>query len=160
MNSERLVKDYLDRLDAAARPLAAGRRHELMDEVQEHIEADLARAGQGDEATVHEILDRLGPPEAIVAAELGSGPSGASEASLILSAWQRGLGISELLAILLLTFGAVVAPVIGPAIGLVLTWVSTRWSRRTKLVITAVALVLLVLPVVLLMAVGSHGPGG
>jgi HAAS domain-containing protein len=155
MNKDRLVNDYLDRLEAAARSLPAGRRRELVEEVREHIETDLAREGRQDEAVVRNVLERLGPPEAIVAAELDAGHSGPSETILALGRVDRSLGVGEVLAVLLLTVGVVVAPIIGPAVGLVLVWASGHWSRRTKLVITAVAVILLVVPVVLLLQASS-----
>jgi hypothetical protein len=69
VQAEALIDDYLGRLQAASWPLPAGRRAELSDEVAEHIEAALAEAGRHDEVTVRNVLERLGPPEEIVAAE-------------------------------------------------------------------------------------------
>lgn len=155
MDGERLVKDYLDRLADAARPLATGRRRELVDEVREHIETDLARMGRHDEATVRNILERLGSPDAIVAVELDVDRR-APEAVMSLSGLDRDVGVWEVLAILLLTVGAVVVPIFAPAVGLAFTWVSTRWSRRTKLVITAVALLVLILPFALVIQASSQ----
>ena len=68
-----LVDAYLRRLDAAARDLPAGRRAELSAELEEHIEDALREAGARDEATVRNVLDRLGPPEEIAAAAGASG---------------------------------------------------------------------------------------
>jgi hypothetical protein len=158
MNGERLVDDYLERLDAAARPLPVTRRRELVDDVREHITEDLARGDRHDEIDVRNVLERLGPPDAIVAVELDAARVGAGESAMLLRA-DRGLGVGEVLAVLLLTVGAVVAPVVGPAVGLVLTWASSRWSVRTKAAITLVACVVLVVPIVLLAAMSaSVGP--
>jgi hypothetical protein len=159
MNGQRLVDDYLDRLEQAARPLTTNRRRELVDDVREHIAEDLARSAERDEVAVRNVLDRLGPPDAIVGAELAAGGGGvaAQVSGLRPLAWN--LGITEILAVLLLTVGAFAAPLIGPAIGLVLTWASARWSTRTRTAITLVAVVLLILPIVLLMSVSaSAGP--
>ena len=153
MNGERLVAGYLEQLNEAGARLPGSRRRELVAEVREHITEDLARGDRQDEIAVRNVLERLGPPDAIVAAELAASASSASEGVMTHGALRRSLGVGEVLAVLLLTVGAVVAPVIGPAIGLVLTWVSTRWSTRTKVAITLVAILLLVVPVVLLMAV-------
>ncbi len=68
MDAEALVRDYLGRLEAEARRLTPREATDLVADVGEHIEAALAAAGSRDAATVREILDRLGPPEAIVAA--------------------------------------------------------------------------------------------
>ncbi len=74
MEAEALVSDYLGRLERAAQPLPADRRRgELIAEVHEHIESALAEAGSRDEVTARNVLERLGAPEEIVAAETGSG---------------------------------------------------------------------------------------
>ena len=62
MDPDMLVRDYVDRLDAAASRLPADRRAELVGEVRDHIELALAEAGQVDAATVHNVLERLGSP--------------------------------------------------------------------------------------------------
>ena len=69
MDADALVLDYLGRLEAASGRLAVDRRVELVGEVREHIATSLAEAGRHDELTVRNILERLGPPEEIVAAE-------------------------------------------------------------------------------------------
>ena len=71
MEAEALVSDYLGRLEQAAQPLAADRRGELIAEVQDHIESALTEAGSRDEVTARNVLERLGAPEEIVAAETG-----------------------------------------------------------------------------------------
>ena len=69
MDADGLIRDYLGRLDAASWTVPAPRRAELADEVREHIEAALAEAGSRDEVTVRNVLDRLGRPEEIAAAD-------------------------------------------------------------------------------------------
>jgi len=160
MEPEALVSDYLGRLERAAQPLPADRRGELIAEVHEHIESALAEAGSRDEVTARNVLERLGAPEEIVAAETGSGgapaPPPATERH---SRW----GPVEVLAILLLTVGAVFLPVVGPLIGLILVWMSGEWTTREKWVATLIVVVLLALPVLLLLGVsggsGSSGTG-
>ena len=71
MEAEALVSDYLGRLERAAQPLPADRRGELIAEVHDHIESALAEAGSRDEVTARNVLERLGAPEEIVAAETG-----------------------------------------------------------------------------------------
>ena len=61
---------------AAAAP--ADRRGELIAEVQEHIESALTEAGSRDEVTARNVLERLGAPEEIVAAETGGDGSPAA----------------------------------------------------------------------------------
>ena len=72
MDPEAAIRDYLDALDAAAAPLDVERRAELVAEIREHIDLALGEAGGRDEATVREVLGRLGSPGEIVAAEIGA----------------------------------------------------------------------------------------
>ena len=76
------------------------------------------------------------PPVAVAAAV---GPGGASR-------W----GGLEIAAVLLLALGAFVAPVVGPAAGLLCAWLSDQWTRTEKWVATAIASVSLVIPLVAL----------
>lgn len=158
MDTDALVRDYLGRLEAAAWPLAATRRTELSGEVRQHIEMALAEAGRRDEVTVRNVLERLGPPDEIVATEAGS-PSSAMR-------WAGGLaaipaprrspwGAVEIIAILLLTLGSVFLPFVGPLVGLVFVWVSTQWTTRQKLIATVIVAILAILPIILRFGVGA-----
>lgn len=162
MEADALVSEYLGRLEAAAQPLPADRRGELIAEVHEHIESALAEAGNRDQVTARNVLERLGPPEEIVAAETGEGGA-PTPAPQIVVLERSGWGATELAAILFLTVGAVLLPVIGPLIGIVLAWASAQWTTRQKSIATLIVLVLLVLPVVLLLGaragVGTSGTG-
>jgi hypothetical protein len=85
------------------------------------------------------------PP--IPVAALGTGTSA--------SRW----GGLEIAAVLLLSVGSVVVPVVGPAAGVLCAWLSDQWTRTEKWVATAIASVGLVIPLVLaisLLAVRSH----
>jgi hypothetical protein len=148
MDGDELVRDYLGRLEAASWPMPPDRRAELAGEVREHIETALAEAGRRDDVTVRNVLERLGRPEEIVATEADAEPA--------LPPWSRGpggpatsaagWGALEVAAILLLTVGAILLPLIGPAIGLVLVWLSTRWTTREKTIATVIVVVIFVLP--------------
>lgn len=161
MDDDVLVRDYLGRLEAAAWPLAVDRRAELVGEVREHIADALRVAGRSDEVTVRNVLERLGPPQEIVAAEAepGAAPSswvsaaqaGTATAS---SAW----GGVEITAVLLLTVGALFLPFFGPILGLVFVWASTRWTRREKVIATVIVVALFVLPILGLIGVRGY-PG-
>jgi len=157
VDGEALVRDYLGRLDAAAWPLKVDRRAELLAEVREHIETALAEAGQRDEVTVRNVLERLGLPEEIVAAEAEAGgaaaaPVGGRAAALAAaSTW----GAVEIIALLLLTVGAVLLPVIGPVIGLLFVWLSTHWTRREKVIATIIVAVLLLVPILGLLGLAA-----
>lgn len=152
MDAEALVRDYLGRLDAAAASLPPSRRAELAGEVRQHIEMALAEAGGRDEVTVRNVLDRLGPPDEIVDAERD--PDSAPPAWTITmpgpAAGRTGWGATEIVAILLLTLGAVFLPIVGPLLGLIFVWASTLWTTRQKWIATVIVVVLAVLPVVLL----------
>jgi uncharacterized membrane protein len=163
MDADTLVRDYLGRLEAASWPLAAERRRELASEVREHIETALAEAGRRDEVTVRNVLERLGRPEESVAAEDGAAkepPTAADAASAsaqeskpvqATSPW----GAVEIGALLLLTVGAVLLPVVGPLLGLVFVWISTQWTTRQKAIATIIVVALLVLPVLGLFAASA-----
>ncbi|MFD3662208.1 hypothetical protein ACFWVF_16645 [Streptomyces sp. NPDC058659] len=68
---DQLVDEYLRRLDNAAVFLPADRREELRQEIVEHIDAGLEQADAKHAEAVRAVLERLGPPADIVAAELG-----------------------------------------------------------------------------------------
>jgi HAAS domain-containing protein len=157
VDADVLVRDYLDRLEAAAVALPANRREELTAEVREHINAALADAGRSDEVTVRNILERLGSPEEIVAAETDpAGTRGGAAVALVDGAGETGPRWSavEVSAVVLLClawpasflpFGPVLWVAIG-LIGLILVWASHIWSTRRKVTGTTcvVALYLLV----------------
>ena len=172
MDADALVRDYLTRLDRAATALPAGRRDELTAEVREHIETTLTKAGDRGEVTVRNVLERLGAPDEIVAAE--SGPAGsAAPAGPALSApsgWTSGSapppgwapapsasrwGPVEIIALLLLSVGWLILPCIGSLLALVFVWASDRWSTREKVIATVVVLMLVALPLALFMGTSS-----
>lgn len=158
MDGDELVRDYLGRLEAASWPLPPDRRAELAGEVREHIEAALGEAGRRDAVTVRNVLERLGRPEEIVAseAEADAGPPGWSRDPEGPAAGAPGWGAVEIAAIVLLTIGAIALPLIGPAIGLVLAWLSTRWTTREKLVATVIVVAIFILPIILLFGTGAQ----
>lgn len=159
MTADTLVQDYLGRLEAAAWPLSADRRAELLAEVRDHIVDALSVEGIRDETTVHDVLERLGRPEEIVSAEFGGRPPAA--ASPLGSPRAPGpsptpdagrIGAVEIIAVLLVSVGSFVLPVIGPLVGLFFIWVSNRWTTRSKIVGTILALILAALPLVSVLA--------
>lgn len=75
MDAEALIRDYLRDLELEARRLVPDRAEELVGDVREHIDVAMADAGQRDEATVRNVLDRLGKPEAIAAAAIDDFPA-------------------------------------------------------------------------------------
>lgn len=157
MDPEMLVRDYVDRLDAAASHLPADRRAELVGEVRDHIELALAEAGQVDAATVHNVLERLGSPQEIVAAETnGSLLDGWTHPGEPPGSASRALSV-ETRALILLTVGAVALPFVGPILGLWQASASKHWTLAQKRTATMVVLVLLVMPAVVLLPALASG---
>jgi hypothetical protein len=162
MDTDPLVRDYLGRLDAASAGLPAGRRNELATEVREHIDAALADAGNADEVTVRNTLERLGSPEEIVAAEGGTPirpEPGATNRALVggsaladspWGAFEVAAAVSLGLAwpALLLPFGPLWWLGFGLA-GLVLVWASAAWSSRQKALISSAVVVMYVVAILL-----------
>jgi uncharacterized membrane protein len=158
-----VVDDYLHRLEAAATALPPGRREELVTEIRGHVAEALAVAGRDDEATVRSVLDRIGEPRDIVAVELESavpqqfgGTLGSTVPVHPAVAAPSQWGALEIVAVLGLTVGMVILPVVGAFVGIACAWLSTRWTRREKVVATiwgAAAPVLLALGVAALVVV-------
>ena len=128
METDRLIDDYLRRLEHAASHMQRARRTELVAEIRGHIETALAQEQATGEAAVRNVLDRLGPPEEIV--EAAEPPPG-----------DRHAGRLEIGALL-----AMILPVIGWMIGTILVFASRVWSRRDKLI----GALLLLLPILVL----------
>jgi len=140
--------------------LAADRRSELMAEVRDHVDAALTEAGRSDEATVRNVLERLGPPEDIVAAEggqpgttLDAAPAPSGRAAGTVAGW----GAVEVTAVallclawpaLFLPFGFFLFVAFG-IIGLVLVWASRVWTTRRKLTATICVVALYALLIML-----------
>lgn len=182
MNAEDLVRDYISRLEAQAASLPAERRAELVGEVREHIDSALLEAGHTDEVTVRNVLERLGPPEEIVAGEAPPAAPGGQPAGMATAAasappppWNVTAdaaptwGPVEVIAItllvlawpaLLLPYGLLLWVALGIG-GLLLTWVSPAWSRGMKLTLTVAVVALYVLMILLWAPVGvTTSPGG
>jgi hypothetical protein len=142
METDRLIDDYLRRLEQAAAHMQRARRTELVAEIRGHIDTALRQEQAAGEAAVRNVLDRLGPPEEIVeAAEPPSAPS------------DRRAGVLEIVALL-----ALIVPFIGWLVGTVLVFASRVWSRRDKLI----GALLLFLPILVLGLgfVAAAGPNG
>jgi hypothetical protein len=116
--ADEIVAGYLARLEAALAPVPKARRLELLDEVREHIaEARMALSNETD-ADLLNILDRLGDPADVAAAEIGR-----AEATPARPRTSRTMEIAAI--VLLLLFWPV---------GVVLLWISDAWTTRDKLI--------------------------
>ena len=137
--TDRLIGDYLRRLELAAAHMRKDRRAELVAEIRGHIDTAMRQEQAAGEAAVRNVLDRLGPPEDIV---------GAAQPP---TADQRA-GRLEIAALI-----ALIVPLIGWLVGAVLVFASRVWSRREKVV----GGLLLLAPIVLLgLGVSLAGPSG
>jgi uncharacterized membrane protein len=155
LHADQLIDGYLARLRVAAADLPASVRDELIDDMRAHITEARARESDETDATILNILDRLGEPEAVVTEAarrpdvFGSGqPSGRPE--------PYRPGILEIAALVLLPF-------LWP-VGVVLLWISPAWKIRDKVVGTVLPPGgypgLLYLGLFLGHAVGGHTSGG
>ena len=141
----RQVTDYLSRLHAAAWQLPTDRRTALVNRTRDQLRADLGEDPPADLASA--ALDRLGPPEDLVRADLAEVGPAPVRPPPTPAVW----GSREVAAVLLLGVGGLALPVVGPIVGLVLTWFSDRWTTADRLV----AVLLAVLPVVLLLGLAT-----
>lgn len=140
MDTDRLVDDYLRRLEAAAAHLPPARRAELVAEIRDHVRDAIGEQGLADDAAVLNVLERLGAPEEIVAA---------AEPPPTAQGRPRWIDVAAVLALVL--------PFFGWFVGSVLVLISSAWSRRDKVI----GLLLLLLPLLVLglgvVATGTSG---
>jgi len=152
MEPERLVYDYLGTLEAAAADVSADRRAELVGDVREHIGLAVGEAGQVDEETVRAVLERLGSPDEIVAAEMALvGPTG--EGAYTTPQSDRGSRPVDMerRALLMLTIGSLVLPFVGPLLGLWFASAVPCWTLVQKRTATMIVVVLLAVPAVIVL---------
>jgi hypothetical protein len=121
--ADKLVRRYLEQLDAALQGVDASRREEILAEVHEHIEQGRDRLDTDDAADVRTLLARVGDP-AVIAAEAGA-PSPDSRRWDAWAPW-------------LIIFGPV-ASGLGWIAGIAILWTSPTWSQRDKLIATVVS---------------------
>lgn len=129
VETDRLVSEYLVRLDVALSGLPPDRRSQLLTEIADHISTARDSLVNPTETDILNLLERLGSPDAI-AAEAGD--------DQMPQAFQppRG-GIHEWLAIALLLFGGFILGV-GWFVGIILLWTSRVWRLRDKILGTLV----------------------
>lgn len=146
------IHDYLSRLVTASAELPADTRADLLDDLHAHL-AEVRDRGAS-EADIRADLDRLGSPEAVVAAAREQQPAGiaASPPATMSGAAGRSRAF-DVVTILLLVFGTAVlfallgvfAVIVWP-IAVVLLWTSPSWSSGEKLLATLVWPLGIVLP--------------
>jgi uncharacterized membrane protein len=119
-----LAADYLERLRRAGRGLPSGRRRELLAEIEGHLSEAIDPSASDAEALT--VIDKLGDPEEIIAAEMPRSDE-----------LPQRRGTKEWAAIILLLFGGFIFGV-GWVAGLVLLWSSRAWTNRDKWIGTLV----------------------
>lgn len=120
-----LVEDYLARLRHASADLPDGPRHELVDQITDHL---AETTGDGaDVATVRSVLDDLGSPEEIAAAARAESGTRAVDPGRT-----SGQTLYDVGAVLVLLLGGFVVPVLGWVAGVVMLWVGPRWTATQK----------------------------
>lgn len=119
-SSHPLAGDYLARLRRAAAGLPRDRRRELLADIEAHLAEALPPTATAAEALT--VLDRLGDPEDIVAAEAPA---------------RDPRGLREWAAIILLPLGGLIVGV-GWIVGLICLWSSRAWTTREKWIGTLV----------------------
>jgi hypothetical protein len=120
--ADTLILRYLQDLEAQLHDLPAARRRELLDEVGEHIAAARAGLDPDTEAGVRSMLERLGDP-ADIAAEARERVGVQAAPARPATPWL------EIVALV-----ALVIPFLGWVVGVVLVWLSRRWSTADKLI--------------------------
>lgn len=149
VSGDRLVSDYLARLHAAAWVLPAPRRSALVDGARRRL---LDELGPGaDAASTQAALDRLGDPADLVRAEAVDLPPQDPGRGPVPAVWSS----REVAAVLLLSIGGFAVPLLGPLVGLVLAWLSRRWTVVEKAVATVLAVAPLAVLGLLSAAVGD-----
>jgi hypothetical protein len=113
-----LAAEYLQRLQRAGRGLPPGRLRELLTEIEGHLSEAIDPSAS--DAQALEVLDKLGEPEAIIAAETQQ-PDELPERRRT----------TEWAAIFLLLFGGFIFG-FGWLAGLILLWSSRAWTTREK----------------------------
>jgi hypothetical protein len=119
-----LAADYLQRLRRAGRGLPRGRLRELLAEIEGHLSEAIDPSASDAQALT--VLDKLGEPEAIIAADTPDPDE-----------LPARRGTKEWAAIILLLFGGFILG-LGWFAGLILLWNSRAWTTREKWIGTLV----------------------
>jgi hypothetical protein len=117
-HADQLIDGYLARIRDTAGDLPAAARKELLDDMRGHIAEARARELEETDATILNILDRLGEPGVVVAETR-------ERLGLRAPASYRS-GVLEIAAVILVPF-------FWP-IGVILLWMSPAWKVRDKLI--------------------------
>jgi uncharacterized membrane protein len=117
-HADQLIEGYLARVSAVASGLPSGARSELLGDLRSHIAEARSREQDETDATILNILDRLGEP-ALVVGE-------ARERLGLRTPPTMRPGLVEIAAVVILPFFWV--------IGVILLWLSPAWRVRDKII--------------------------
>src|SRR5437879_10401552 len=118
-HARQLVEKYLQRLERELTDLSPDSRNEIIDEIRRHIAEERGGLADESDATLRNLLERLGDPADIAAEARGGEKARTSLATT------RRFGTFEVLALILL--------VAAWPVGAILLWVSKTWTTREKL---------------------------
>ncbi len=144
-HADQLIDGYLARLRVQATDLPSSVRDELIEDMRAHITEARARERQETDATILNILDRLGEPDTVVD-EARQRPDSFASGRASAEPGPYRPGILEIAAIVLLPFIWI--------IGVILLWVSPAWKTRDKVVGSVLSLG--GYPVIFIIAAASH----
>ena len=166
--SDRMINHYLRQLKVAAwiRQMSRAETTALQNDVAATIAAELAAAGNRDEATVYGVLDRLGPAGDIVARHGAAPPTGLRRAVVTALApvtrvqailRSRGWGVAEIGGLILLIVGPFYLWWLGPFFGISLVRVgANRWTHRATHIATVVVVVLFSIQVFMALVIVAY----
>ncbi|MCL4521407.1 MAG: hypothetical protein M1415_07465 [Firmicutes bacterium] len=120
---DRLIAQYLARVQQVLHDLPKERRDVIVDGLREHIQAARSAMAHEDEAAIRQMLEDLGDPTAI-RAESGLPPLSQNDWGARWAPWLLLLGGFIFFA--------------GWFAGVVLLWNSSAWSTRDKIVATLI----------------------
>ena len=143
-SSERVMDDYLGRLEHSLSDVPAAQRKVIIAEIVTHIDEALAEEPDDSEASVRNVLDRVGDPEEI-----------ASEAREDLDIRRPKTSVLDPLALVLLLIGGFLY-LVGWIAGVVFLWLSDVWSTRQKIIGTLFVPGGLVAPLILFLSPTSY----
>lgn len=152
--ADELINEYLDRLEEELADFPSTRRRELVQEISAHIAEARASLENEDEASIRNLLDRMGDP-ADIAAEAAGPPAAEAPPPPPQQGKTRGSGW-DVAALVMLLVGGLILPVVGWFVGVVLLWTSETWSTGEKLLGTLLVPGGLALPL-FLVTVGTSG---
>jgi uncharacterized membrane protein len=126
---DKLVERYLKHLEVELDDVPRDRRREIVDEISGHIAEARAGLEHETEADVRNILEGLGDP-----AEIAGEARERFDVQPTPPPAPYKPGALEIGALVLLLMGALVIPIFGWVIGVVLLWLSNAWNVRDKLI--------------------------